>query len=437
MLELDPIRLALIGVAAVVAIGVIAVVLRVVVFRRDRGRSRQKAQFSGGGRIAVLESKRIDDERQLVLVRCDDVEHLIVVGGPADLVVEHDVKKARPHVPAARTAPAHAPQPSVALQPSAPYQAGPPAQPAAGPARVPPAMGASLDAAIAAAIPRSSEPARPAARPAPEPRPTLQPRPPLAAVSPRPAGRNGDAPTPRVDEPPRAAPQRAPADDLVRRELPQRRATPQPQLQAPRQSEAPRPQASGDNFVRSNHSNLRGGGSGLPPVQVPWVEPNSIEDEIVQALRFEPRRAEAPAARREPPAPRPVDSSTTLGDIAERLEEALAREIQTVEPSPRRAAGPEHTEVRRDHAVSEGGDSERGTWPVARDRQERRARPEPPRQSASPSPEPAREAPAPQPERREEAPVISLNARRREAADPLEDEMARLLGELTGDNKAR
>jgi hypothetical protein len=31
--------------------------------------------------------------------------------------------------------------------------------------------------------------------------------------------------------------------------------------------------------------------------------------------------------------------------------------------------------------------------------------------------------------------VISLNARRRESADSLEDEMARLLGELTGDTK--
>jgi hypothetical protein len=54
----------------------------------------------------------------------------------------------------------------------------------------------------------------------------------------------------------------------------------------------------------------------------------------------------------------------------------------------------------------------------------------------SPEPEPRREAP-PAPERREETPVISLNSRRREAADPLEDEMARLLGELTSDTKGR
>ena len=30
-----------------------------------------------------------------MLVRCDGIEHLIMVGGPADVVVENDVKKVR------------------------------------------------------------------------------------------------------------------------------------------------------------------------------------------------------------------------------------------------------------------------------------------------------------------------------------------------------
>ena len=59
-----------------------------------------------------------------------------------------------------------------------------------------------------------------------------------------------------------------------------------------------------------------------------------------------------------------------------------------------------------------------------------------PTMAAAPEPE-ARREPAPKPEHREETPVISLNSRRREAADPLEDEMARLLGELTSDTKGR
>jgi hypothetical protein len=53
----------------------------------------------------------------------------------------------------------------------------------------------------------------------------------------------------------------------------------------------------------------------------------------------------------------------------------------------------------------------------------------------APEPEPRREPPAPAEHRQEEAPVINLSARRREPADPLEDEMARLLGELAGDTK--
>ncbi|OLP53911.1 hypothetical protein BJF92_04860 [Rhizobium rhizosphaerae] len=39
-------------------------------------------------RLAVLESTAVDARRRLVLVRRDDVEHLLLIGGPADLVLE-------------------------------------------------------------------------------------------------------------------------------------------------------------------------------------------------------------------------------------------------------------------------------------------------------------------------------------------------------------
>ncbi len=299
MLHLDPVRIALIAIAAVVVIGVIALLLRVMVSRRSKGRSRPKPHISGGGRISVLESRDIDENRQLVLVRCDDVEHLIVIGGPADLVVENDVKKTRPQTPGSKAAPTQPLQPAMA------------AQSAASPLRVPPAMGASLDAAIAAAIPKSSDSARAVSRPSADPRPPLQPRPPLAAIPPRPAGRNGEvlgAPAaPRGEEPARAAPQRASAGDLVRREpAPQRRAAPQPPMQSARQNDTQRVQASSDRQTRIGRGNTREEPSGLPAAQVPWVEPASIEDEIVQALRFEPLRAETPTARREPVQAKPM-----------------------------------------------------------------------------------------------------------------------------------
>ncbi|MCF8481198.1 MAG: flagellar biosynthetic protein FliO [Rhodospirillum sp.] len=39
-------------------------------------------------RIKVLEALAVDPKRRLVLVRRDDVEHLLLVGGDSDLVVE-------------------------------------------------------------------------------------------------------------------------------------------------------------------------------------------------------------------------------------------------------------------------------------------------------------------------------------------------------------
>jgi hypothetical protein len=400
MSELGPFEIASIAIAAVVVLGVAALVLRVAVFGRRKGRKHERIEHHGDGRIAVLETTDIDERRKLVLVRCDDVEHLIVVGGPADLLVESDVRKTRPQSAAPRTP---APTP---LQPAAS------ATTPASPLRVPSAMGASLDAAIAAAVPKgSSDTTRASARPT-EPRPPLPARSGPAPMTPRPAGRNSEAPAARAS-----------TTDLTRRETASpRRATPQAQLPA-RHGDVPRPQG-GERFPRGNTRGEEA--NGLPTAKVPWPETDSIEDEIVQALRFDPQRgADAPAGRREPAPAKPVvDSSATLGDLADRLEEALAREIGTAAPPPRRTE-PEPAEAPK------SVESDRAKR--VRERQEKRERSEP-RQS-TPAAEPARETP--QPERREEAPVISLNARRREAADPLEDEMARLLGELTGDTKGR
>ena len=39
----------------------------------------------------------VDQKRKLLLIRRDDVEHLIVIGGPVDMVVETGIK-GRPHL---------------------------------------------------------------------------------------------------------------------------------------------------------------------------------------------------------------------------------------------------------------------------------------------------------------------------------------------------
>lgn len=39
-------------------------------------------------RLGVMEQASIDSKRKLVLIRRDDVEHLIMTGGPVDVVIE-------------------------------------------------------------------------------------------------------------------------------------------------------------------------------------------------------------------------------------------------------------------------------------------------------------------------------------------------------------
>ena len=54
------------------------------------GDSSSNGLFRGGRekRLGVLEQTSVDGRRKLVLIRRDDVEHLIMTGGPVDVVVE-------------------------------------------------------------------------------------------------------------------------------------------------------------------------------------------------------------------------------------------------------------------------------------------------------------------------------------------------------------
>lgn len=188
--------------------------------------------FVSGGRnrkarLAVMDAAAVDSHRRLVLVRRDDVEHLILIGGPTDVVVEQNIRLAQtmrradepardqPAEERPRTAaPAAVPPPVAAAQPvrevapqpvreAAPVQAArepAPArpiaeQPVARPTPQPPV----------ARFPAVSQPApapAPVPRPAPPPAATLPPQPPIAAM-PRPASPAAPvAPPPPVAERP-------------------------------------------------------------------------------------------------------------------------------------------------------------------------------------------------------------------------------------------
>jgi flagellar protein FliO/FliZ len=47
-------------------------------------------------RLAVIDDTAVDSRRRLILVRRDNVEHLVMIGGPIDLVVESHIVRALP-----------------------------------------------------------------------------------------------------------------------------------------------------------------------------------------------------------------------------------------------------------------------------------------------------------------------------------------------------
>lgn len=46
-------------------------------------------------RLAVVETASVDGRRKLILIRRDDVEHLIITGGPVDVLIETGIEGRR------------------------------------------------------------------------------------------------------------------------------------------------------------------------------------------------------------------------------------------------------------------------------------------------------------------------------------------------------
>jgi flagellar protein FliO/FliZ len=72
-------------------------------------------------RLTVVDTVSIDTKRQLIIVRRDNVEHLILTGGPQDLVVESDIPVEKPGVVGRhRVAQPAAPVPAAKVEPPTP-----------------------------------------------------------------------------------------------------------------------------------------------------------------------------------------------------------------------------------------------------------------------------------------------------------------------------
>jgi flagellar protein FliO/FliZ len=231
--------LAVCGIAALV---VLAIVYRLAFAHRLRvpgARTRQP-------RLGLVDAFSLDGQRQLVLIRRDNVEHLVMIGGPNDVLIEPQINRAMtparennqpspllaPAPPARRTESAVLAQPVVAEAPPTKAPAPPAAAstPAAAPASATPRAPAAGQAIAAAPVakpieanqgrPASAPPAAQSAEPA---RPTPVSPPPPRPASPRPAmpppivpasGSTSRAPVARPPEkdPPKAPPAPGPAN---------------------------------------------------------------------------------------------------------------------------------------------------------------------------------------------------------------------------------
>ena len=161
---------------------------------RRFGATRLEASRSRQPRLAVVDSAAVDGRRKLVIVRRDNVEHLLMIGGPTDVVVESSIVRggavATRDAPAARAGadnlPRAMPLPDSTLWPLQPEPTLAPA-PAPAPAPLPapaPPPAVRAERTVRVAIdPRIITKHRPAPEARPEPR--LAPEPRIPAPEPR------------------------------------------------------------------------------------------------------------------------------------------------------------------------------------------------------------------------------------------------------------
>ncbi|TPK42874.1 hypothetical protein FJ492_16190 [Mesorhizobium sp. B2-5-4] len=185
--------------AALILLVIVLIIVRLV-------RNLTFGTFVAGGRnrktrLAVMDATAVDSHRRLVLVRRDDIEHLLLIGGPTDVVVERDIRLAAPRRPALTGDGGLQPVPAAAKprppQPApAPPRQAPAPQPVAGPAR--------------------QRPAAPPPAPAPTPKPAAQPYQ-STNVTPLPAYGSANANAVRHAPPP--PPRQDSIDDTLMKEL--------------------------------------------------------------------------------------------------------------------------------------------------------------------------------------------------------------------------
>jgi flagellar protein FliO/FliZ len=377
--------------AVKLVIGLIVVIGLLAAFFYGLRRFGGERLGAGGGRgrqprLAVIDAAMVDGRRRLVLIRRDNVEHLLIIGGPTDVVVEQNIVRAAGALPR-EAAPA-------ALPRTAPLGEGSmwPLQPEPAPREPAPREAAPREPA-----PRPDPPMRldPPARPEPSIRlePTMRSEP-APRVEPRPQ-RQSPPPLPAAEEP----------------------------MQWSADSELPPPPPSRERRSRSVVDPLAGlAGLAEELARVPAApEPSSSsnsEEPPRQPLRRVARAQSAPSAP--PPTPQAAQAPAAdaqfnssadqnLAEMAQRLEAALRRPAKTDESRPAQDASRAAPRAAPEPEAAESGEYE----------------------PAPPAPPPARPAAEPARASRSEAKPARADAKsvpQKSLYDSLEQEMASLLG---------
>ncbi len=253
------------------------------------GRTRQP-------RLGIVDAFDLDRQRQLVIVRRDNVEHLVMIGGPNDLVIEQGI---------IRSGGAVLREPGEAVRPEAPRVE--PTMAAMASARSEPPVGEPAPMAppvfqqpVMPPVPANAEP--PARLVAPPP-PPVQPSP-ITAVPPplRESARSMPPPPPPLVRPP------GPAPAPVLRPSPDRRPPP---------VEPPAPAAR----------------NSLPPLPETVVDPRRADADRVAAAAAAAAALTAAAAAAQPiPAPAPEQARSTR-DVAPPVPEPVTPRPVVHEPA--------------------------------------------------------------------------------------------------------
>ncbi|MFG1258757.1 flagellar biosynthetic protein FliO [Xanthobacter flavus] len=288
-----PIRVAIAAIVIAALLGLTVLVMRRLAGRAAGGDRRGRA----GPRLSVLDSVSVDQRRRLVLVRRDEVEHLLLIGGNSDLVIEQNIGATE----AVETAPAAVPPPREAptLQRPTPRR---------------PLSAAPAPAVLAA---ETTAPGLPAPEPAPsdaaaapatetreERRSALARRPLMrgdGTLSGRPASRAAAA-----------AAEPAPAKEPVR-------------------AEAPRPDQARLDALKAEFA------ASTPTIDAPKVDAPKIDAPKVEPVKVEAPRPEV--AKAEPPKAEPEDAPPAVSEVAAELEDLTNRlDAALVHPQPAAAA---------------------------------------------------------------------------------------------------